>query len=186
MIYHNHILTSECNVVKAVPFTPWQTQSCCSNVSCLDISLFHYFSSIIAEGQHRTSVWVDSDTLFLLGDSDFHRFTWRVSVSKCMCVRVCVHACLCIDVLVDVHTIGEEGELRAFCSRHTVDRFFSAWQGRWTERRDDGRVVAWVCQGRWCTSKDDLGGLRMKAEWNFQRTLKGRRQKPAYHMSQCW
>lgn len=60
----------------------------------------------------------------------------------CVCERECVHACLCIDVLVDVHTIGEEGELRAFAADILFwCCFFSAWQGRRTERRDDVRAV---------------------------------------------
>lgn len=54
-----------------------------------------------------------------------------------MCV--CVHACLCIDVAVGVHTIGNEGEQRASATHRLV--FLSAWQGRQTERRDDGSAV---------------------------------------------
>lgn len=55
------------------------------------------------------------------------------------CVCVCVHACLCIDVAVGVHTIGNEGEQRASATHRLV--FLSAWQGRQTERRDDGSAV---------------------------------------------
>lgn len=40
---------------------------------------------------------------------------------------------------------------------------FSAWQGRQEERRDDGRAVC-GSEGCWCTSKDDLAGLRRKAD----------------------
>lgn len=105
-------------------------------------AFFHYFSSIITEGQHRTSVWVDSDTLFLLGDSDFHQFTWRFSVSECVCECVC----LCMVVYTCRCSCGcacswQKGWAEGFCSRHTVDSFFSAWQGRQTKRRDDGRVM---------------------------------------------
>lgn len=43
------------------------------------------------------------------------------------------------DVVVGVHTIESEGELRAFAADRVV--FCSAWQGSQTEREDDGRVV---------------------------------------------
>ncbi len=99
----------------------------------------------------------------------------------CFCQQMCVlrasvHARSCIDVAVGVHTIEEEGELRAFSANIQWIGFFLPGRAERQESKGWWGSSAWVCQGYWCTSKDDLGGLRMKAEWNFQRTLRGGRQ----------
>lgn len=88
-INHTHNLTSKS---KSCPLHlwPWQTSSRCSHVCCLCISLFHYFSSIITEGQHTTSAWVESDTCSCWATQNF---TGSPDVFLCVCVCVQMLSC---------------------------------------------------------------------------------------------
>lgn len=100
----------------------------------------------------------------------------------CFCAP-CVAVCVGVGCGCGCAHYWKRGWAEGFCCRQSCFLFCLAGQsngeGGWWESS------AWVCQGRWCTSEDDLGGPEMKAEWNFKRTWKGRKQNLSI-MSLCW